>query len=174
MQIDRVFIRANRDNSDAILDAGKIKGASEEKVSDQALLLALQPGRENWQRDEPLDSKHMNVPEFVAGLIRLATLKYPTMPSICARFNELFKDHIADNACCSPGADAVNEVMKSAEVVAVFLDKEHEIEDKFEELRMAENEDNNDGYQNATANVPPQPLCLCLWSSLSCLLTDCL
>ena len=152
-EIDRVFIRANRDNSDAILDAGKIKGASAEKVSDKALLLYLQPGREDWHREEPLDSKHMNVPEFVASLIRLATLKYPGMPSICARFNQLFQDHIADNACCSPNADAVSEVLKSAQVVAVFLEKEPELDHKFNELRMADNEDNHDEFQNATVNM---------------------
>ena len=146
-EIDRIFIRSNRDNSDEILKIDK-----GESAEDSELLRYLQPGRENWKRDDPINSKAMNVPEFVAALVRCAVVKYPGMPSICDRFETLFKEYIQNNACMSTDADAVMDAMGSAELKGVLRDKGEDLEEIFDALRMQHNT-----VRNASPPTPPPP-----------------
>lgn len=153
-EIDRIFIRANRDNTPAILKQGRLnEGRPCSDTHEYELLKHLQPGREEWQREHPLDSKHMNTPEFVAALVRLAVQRYPQEPSVAGRVEMLFAEHIDGNACCSTEGDAVSEVLVRPEIIAVFAAKAHEVEAKFDELRMADNEDNHDEFQCSTINM---------------------
>ena len=155
-EIDRVFIRANRDNAIAIIKQGlESKGRDCAATTDFKLLTYYQPNRENWRREIPLDSKHMAVPEFVAGLVRLAAQIYPFEPSITGRVALLFKEHIDNNACCSTEGDAVSEVLQCKEIVEVFQQPERaeELQVKFDELKMQDNTDNHDELQCNNINM---------------------
>lgn len=155
-EIDQVFIRSNRDNSIAMVKHGlEHSGVDCEATRDFELLKYIQPDRDNWRRQIPLDSKHMCVPEFVAALVRLATRLYPSEPSISARVAILFKEKIDGNACCSTEGDAVTEVLQCREIVEVFNhpDRAEELQHKFDELKMLDNTDNHDEMQCNNINM---------------------
>ena len=152
--IDMVFTRANRDNSPEVLlvDEG-------EDSADSELLQRIQPGRTRWERPYELNASYLRIPEFVAALVRCASIKFAHLPSLCARVRELFESHIAPHACADTQADEVTALLATPEVRALWEDEATaqsigtRVRRCFKVLCKTSNEDNHSEAEAKTVNI---------------------
>ena len=146
--VGRIFIRSNHDNSHTVI----------ENPTTREQLYHLQPGRAEWPGTKSNSEKHMNLPEFILGVIRLAVVKYAdhgamaNMP-VADRVKKLIDDHIKPQACCSTDADIVTTVLQTAEVQHVFGHYRQRMIDQYDALCVKNNKDGMDSKQAHTINM---------------------
>jgi hypothetical protein len=107
-QVESIFMRANLDRAPP-----GVNYYEDAKLEEAVAAIAAMPN--------PKADTIMELKEFVAGIIRLASARYPTISSFTTRLERLFEEHLQPYALGSQEDDVIALLLREPEVQATLM-----------------------------------------------------